>query len=62
MALEVADVCFVLVIVCGVGCLRLALVDVGDVCLKLVAWGGRLKELILLKAEDVFFGSSIFTS
>ena len=38
----------------GVGCLRLALVDVGDVCLKLVAWAGRLKELILLKAEDVF--------
>ena len=44
----------VLVIVGGVGCLRLALVDVADVCLKLVAWAGRLKELILLKAKDVF--------
>ena len=54
MALEVADVCFVVVIVGGVGCLTLALVDVGHVCLKLVAWAGRLKELILLKAGDVF--------
>ena len=54
MSLEVADVWFVLVIVKGVGPLRLALVDVGDVCLKLVVWVGRLKELILLKAKDVF--------
>ena len=49
VALEVVDVCLALVIVAGV--------DVGFVCLKLVALNGCLTELIFLKADGVFLAA-----